>query len=93
MAIHRGVSSYSYQNLIFDHKMDHRDFIRTAREDLDTDGLENCIESFVEHRVPVVDEIMLAQQKTVTHVTHVTGDLSCPLAVRFMDDPAAAHLP
>jgi len=32
--IKRGVSSYSYQNLIFDRKMGYRDFIRTIREDL-----------------------------------------------------------
>ena len=48
MAIHRGVSSYSYQNLIFDNKMNHRDFIRTVREDLDTDGIELIDETFID---------------------------------------------
>nr|CAI9744702.1 hypothetical protein [uncultured bacterium] len=48
MGIKRGVSSYSYQNLIFDRKMDHRDFIRTVREDLDTDGIELIDETFID---------------------------------------------
>ncbi len=46
-SIKRGVSSYSYQNLIFDRKMNCRDFIRTVREDLDTDGIELIDETFI----------------------------------------------
>ena len=48
MGIKRGVSSYSYQNLIFNRKMDHRDFIRTVREDLDCDGIELIDETFID---------------------------------------------
>ena len=47
MAIKRGVSSYSYQNEIFDLKMYWNDFIRTIREDLDTDGVELIDETFI----------------------------------------------
>lgn len=47
MAIKRGVSSYSYQNLIFDLKMYQNDFIRTVREDLDCDGIELIDETFI----------------------------------------------
>ena len=49
MAIKRGVSSYSYQNLIFENKMNYRDFIRTVREDLDTDGIELIDETFIDN--------------------------------------------
>ncbi len=47
MAVKRGVSSYSYQNLIFDLKMYQNDFIRTVREDLDCDGIELIDETFI----------------------------------------------
>ena len=46
-SIKRGVSSYSYQNLIFARKMGYRDFIRTIREDLNTDGVELIDETFI----------------------------------------------
>lgn len=47
MAIRRGVSSYSYQNDIFNLKMYWNDFIRVIREDLDTDGVELIDETFI----------------------------------------------
>ena len=47
MAIRRGVSSYSYQNDIFNLKMYWNDFIRVVREDLDTDGIELIDETFI----------------------------------------------
>ena len=47
MGVKRGVSSYSYQNLIFDLKMNWNDFIRTIRQDLDTDGVELIDGTFI----------------------------------------------
>lgn len=46
MAIKRGVSSYSYQNLIFNLKMDWKSFIREVRK-LNTDGIEIIDETFI----------------------------------------------
>ena len=56
--IKRGVSSYSYQNLIFDRKMDWKGFIRTVREDLDTDGIEIVDETFLDDYPFVTDRFV-----------------------------------
>ena len=57
-SIKRGVSSYSYQNLIFDRKLDWKGFIRKVREDLDTDGIEIVDETFLNDYPLVSDEFI-----------------------------------
>lgn len=56
--IRRGVSSYSYQNLIFDRKIDWKGFIHTVRNDLDTDGIEIVDETFLNGYPFVSDEFV-----------------------------------
>ncbi len=55
MAIKRGVSSYCYQNLFFDKKMNHRSFIGEVREGLHTDGIEIIDEQII-NGYPFLDE-------------------------------------
>lgn len=55
MAIKRGVSSYCYQNLFFERKMDHRSFIGEVRENLNTDGIEIIDEQII-NGFPFLDE-------------------------------------
>ena len=58
MSIKRGVSSYSYQNLIFDRKMDWKSFIRTVHDELHTDGIEIIDESFIRDYPFISDEFV-----------------------------------
>jgi sugar phosphate isomerase/epimerase len=57
MAIKRGVSSYSYQNLIFDRKMDYKRFIREVHS-LNADGIEIIDESFINNYPFMTDEFV-----------------------------------
>ena len=77
MAIKRGVSSYSYQNLIFDNKMDHRDFIRTVREDLGCDGIELIDETFIDNYPFLSEEFEYDWKNTIAryNMKSVTMDI------------------
>lgn len=57
MAIRRGVSSYSYQNVIFDRKMDYKRFIREVRA-LNTDGIELIDGTFINNYPFISDEFV-----------------------------------
>jgi len=75
--IKRGVSSYSYQNVIFDRKMGYRDFIRTIREDLNTDGVELIDETFINHYPFITDEFVYDWRNTIAryNMKSVTMDV------------------
>ena len=77
MAIKRGVSSYSYQNLIFNNKMDHRDFIRTVREDLGCDGIELIDETFIDNYPFLSEEFEYDWKNTIAryNMKSVTMDI------------------
>ena len=55
MAIKRGVSSYCYQNLFFDRKMNYNSFIAQVRNGLGTDGIEIIDEQII-NGYPFLDE-------------------------------------
>lgn len=57
------------------------------------DGFEDRIEPLVKQSVPVVDQVFLAEQEAVPHVTHIPGDLRRPVAVGIMGDAAEPDFP
>lgn len=77
MAIRRGVSSYSYQNLIFERKMYWNDFIRVIREDLNSDGVEIIDETFINGYPFPTDEFIYAWRNEIAryNMKSVTMDI------------------
>ena len=77
MAIRRGVSSYSYQNLIFERKMYWNDFIRVIREDLNSDGVEIIDETFINGYPFPTDEFIYAWRNEIAryNMKSVTMDV------------------
>ena len=77
MAIRRGVSSYSYQNLIFERKMYWNDIIRVIREDLNTDGVEIIDETFINGYPFPTDEFIYAWRNEIAryNMKSVTMDV------------------
>ena len=62
MAIKRSVSSYSYQNLIFQRKMNWKDFLREVKTGLHTDGAEMIGEMFLDGYPFISDEFVYSWQ-------------------------------
>ena len=91
MAIHRGVSSYSYQNLIFERKMDHRDFIRTVREDLDTDGIELIDETFIDNYPFLSEEFEYDWKNTIARYGMKSVTMDIYLDVLQFRDHVMSH--
>ena len=54
--------------------------------------LKYHIKAFIEHWIPVMDQIAFAQQESVLHITHIPGNLCCPVAVRIMGNSTASDL-
>ena len=54
--------------------------------------LKYHIKAFIEHRIPVMDQIAFARQESVPHITHIPGNLRSPVAVRVMGNSTASDL-
>ena len=61
--------------------------------DLYADGFKNRIESFVEKRIAIMDQVFFPQHETVPHIAHVSGNLCSPVAVRIMNNTSQAYFP
>lgn len=91
MAIKRGVSSYSYQNAIFERKMYWKDFIRTVREDLDTDGIELIDGTFIDNYPLMSDEFCYAWRNEMARYNMKAVTMDVYLDVLQFRDHVMTH--
>lgn len=91
MAIRRGVSCYSYQNLIFDRKMDWKSFIRTVREELDTDGIELIDETFIRDYPFISDEFVYSWRNEIARYGMKSVTMDVYLDVLQFRDHVMTH--
>ena len=57
------------------------------------DGFKDGVKTSIKKSIAIMNQIFFAQQEALPRVTHIPGDLRCPVAVRRMNNAAAPNFP